>query len=831
MSRRKRQSRRKRLLLSLERAAEDFLKHVVEEKPRVLLFIPLLLIAWAIERWLFSLANWIPLALAVWATRQYGIYQGKLLAEELNNKWKRVVLNNSPITPLEPCEWLNKLLTDIWFNYYNPKLSRRLSAIFEKRLRLRKPGLIERVELQEFSLGTCPPSLGLQGIRWSTSGDQRVLQMGLDWDTNEMSILMLVKLAKPLIGTARIVINCLHIKGDLLYSPILDGKALLYSFVSTPEVRIGVAFGSGGSQSLPATVLPGVSSWLVKLFTETLLKTMVEPRRQCLYLPVVDFRRKAVGGIVYVTVISANKLSKSCFKGRQQDGSSNGPLNANLDERDLQTFVEVELEELTRRTDVRLGSTPRWDASFNMVLHDSTGTLRFNLYECPPSSVKYDYLGTCEIKMRHVEDDSTVIWAIGPNSGIIAKHAECSGEEVEVAVPLEGVNFGELKVRIVVKEWQFADGSHSLNNFGLTSQHSLNGSSQLLSRTGRKLNITVVEGKNLAAKDKSGQFEPYIKLQYGKNVQRTRTSHSSNPVWNHKFEFDEIGGGEHLRLKCFSDEFFGGENVGSAIVSLEGLVEGKVRDVWVPLERVSSGETRLQIAVNVDDNKGTRGSDLGSEKGWIQLDLVEAWDLIGSDLRGTSDPYVRVNYGQLKKKTKVVHKTLNPQWNQTLEFPDDGSRLVLYVKDHNSLLQTHGLGECVVDYQRLPPNQMADKWIPLQGVKRGEIHIRITRHVPELLKRPSLDSAPSLSKLHQIPAQIKETIIKFRGLIEDGNLEELSTSLSELERLEDIQKGYIVQLEAEQMVLMSKIKQLGVEISNSSCSSNLSRRSSTSSLR
>lgn len=103
---------------------------------------------------------------------------------------------------------------------------------------------------------------------------------------------------------------------------------------------------------------------------------------------------------MYVTVISANKLSKNCFKGRQQDGSSNnGPLDANLDEKNLQTFVEVELEELIRRTDVRLGPCPRWDASFNMVLHDSAGILRFNLYECPPGSVKYDCLGTCEVKV------------------------------------------------------------------------------------------------------------------------------------------------------------------------------------------------------------------------------------------------------------------------------------------------------------------------------------------------------------------------------------------------------------------------------------------------
>ena len=52
---------------------------------------------------------------------------------------------------------------------------------------------------------------------------------------------------------------------QLLLSPILDGEAILYSFESTPEVRIGVAFGSGGSQAIPGMELPGVSTWLVGL--------------------------------------------------------------------------------------------------------------------------------------------------------------------------------------------------------------------------------------------------------------------------------------------------------------------------------------------------------------------------------------------------------------------------------------------------------------------------------------------------------------------------------------------------------------------------------------
>lgn len=90
-------------------------------------------------------------------------------------------------------------------------------------------------------------------------------------------------------------------------------------------------------------------------------------------------------------------------------------------------------------------------------------------------------------------------------------------------------------------------------------------------------------------------------------VQRTKPApHSSNPTWNQKFEFDEIGGGEYLKIKCFTEETLGDESIGSARVNLEGLVEGSVRDVYIPLEKVNSGELRLQIeAIKVDDFKNS----------------------------------------------------------------------------------------------------------------------------------------------------------------------------------------------------------------------------------
>ncbi|KAI3976577.1 hypothetical protein MKX01_008435 [Papaver californicum] len=802
----------------LAKEATEFLNHVMVERSLFPIMIPMVFVAWIIERWFFPFSNWVLLAVSVWATIQYCRYQRKVLIDDLNKRWKQVLLYTSPTTPLEQCEWLNKLLMEIWSNSISPKLANKFSSIVEKRLKHRKPRFIEKIELQEFSLGSTPPSLGLHGTRWSTSSDQQILHMGFEWDSNSVYIMLLAKLAKPLSETARIVINSIHLKGDLRIMPILDGQALLYSFEPTPEVRIGVVFGKG-TQTLPATELPGVNSWLVKLFTDTLIKTMVEPRRRCYSLPPVILNKKAVGGIFSVTVVSAStqlpdKL-KGCNSGGLESSVRNGTPEGYSGSPVSQTFVEVELEELTRRTNASPGPDPKWDSTFNMVLHDDAGIIKFNLYEWVPNNLKHNYITSCEVKVRYVADDSTTFWAIGPRSSVLAKRVAFDGQEVDMVIPFEGPNLGELTVRLVLKEWQFADGSVSSNSTSIVgSQRSMNRALDDQPRTGRKIKLTVVEGRDLVVKDKAGKSNSYVKLQYGKGLYRTKTANVLKPVWSDKFEFDEIGGGEYLKIKCYSEDTFTDDNIGSARVNLEGLIEGSVRDIWVPLEKVSAGELRLQVEVVKDGNYELSGSSHGgSGNGWIELVIIEARDLIAADLRGTSDPYVRVHYGNLKKRTKVTYKTLTPQWNQTLEFPDDGSQLELHVKDHNALLPTSSIGNCVVEYQWLPPNETADKWIPLQGVKKGEIHVKVTRKIPELQKRPSTDSnSLHLTKANQISDQMRQVLRRLRRLVDDADVEALSLAVSEMESIQEVEEEYMVQLESEQSLLINKIGELGQEM-------------------
>ncbi|KAL6556317.1 MYF24 [Orobanche gracilis] len=167
----------------------------------------------------------------------------------------------------------------------------------------------------------------------------------------------------------------------------------------------------------------------------------------------------------------------------------------------------------------------------------------------------------------------------------------------------------------------------------------------------------------------------------------------------------------------------------------------------------------------------------------------------------------------------VMYKTLSPKWHQTFEFPDDGSSLTLHVKDHNTLLPTSSIGDCLVEYQMLHPNQMADKWIPLQGVKRGDIHIQITRKVPQLDKKSGVDSNDQSSSptevRHRISNQIKEMMMKLRSQVDDDDLEAVSRALSDLESLHESQEEYMVQLETEQRLLINKVNELGQEIFNS----------------
>ncbi|GBG78693.1 hypothetical protein CBR_g27919 [Chara braunii] len=133
-----------------------------------------------------------------------------------------------------------------------------------KIIKEKKPKSIHAIEVQEFSLGSSPPELGLHRTYWATDNSGMTsMYAGFKWDTNEMSIMLAAKLAGPFKGkVVRILINSIYVRGQVRIMPVLDGQGVLYAFDEVPEVKLGMEVGAA-NQMLPFTELPFIASWLV----------------------------------------------------------------------------------------------------------------------------------------------------------------------------------------------------------------------------------------------------------------------------------------------------------------------------------------------------------------------------------------------------------------------------------------------------------------------------------------------------------------------------------------------------------------------------------------
>ncbi|KAF6174959.1 hypothetical protein GIB67_026447 [Kingdonia uniflora] len=63
--------------------------------------------------------------------------------------------------------------------------------------------------------------------------------------------------------------------------------------------------------------------------------------------------------------------------------------------------------------------------------------------------------------------------------------------------------------------------------------------------------------------------------------------------------------------------------------------------------------------ISIQAFKSMQSTNGNSGSGWIELILAEARDLTAADLRGTSDPYVRVQYRNIKKKQSSAQEYFN----------------------------------------------------------------------------------------------------------------------------------------------------------------------------
>ncbi|XP_067937868.1 multiple C2 and transmembrane domain-containing protein 1-like [Watersipora subatra] len=293
--------------------------------------------------------------------------------------------------------------------------------------------------------------------------------------------------------------------------------------------------------------------------------------------------------------------------------------------------------------------------------------------------------------------------------------------------------------------------------------------------TGMRLDLSIMSGTDLIAKDRNGFSDPYVKVRYkNKTVYKTRViSKSLNPIWNEKCSVTIDDPSQPILLLVYDrdtfteDDFLGRESLDLSTLQRDRPVDQALAlrgmdepvgdpEIWSEQEG-SMGQLHIRYVLHTSDSQVVRPpidqecsadthyssfeslvtqiarhtgeTTMTSEWDYIvKVALMEGSNLLAMDDNGLSDPYVRFKLQNEKYKTKVKNKTLNPKWMETfsLHLYDNKSwELDIRVFDHNIAGRDDFMGRTSLDLGKFEKDRTHDIYLHLVD-QIGVLHLLVT---------------------------------------------------------------------------------------------------------
>ncbi|ESO91279.1 hypothetical protein LOTGIDRAFT_58927, partial [Lottia gigantea] len=109
----------------------------------------------------------------------------------------------------------------------------------------------------------------------------------------------------------------------------------------------------------------------------------------------------------------------------------------------------------------------------------------------------------------------------------------------------------------------------------------------------------------------------------------------------------------------------------------------------------------------------------------LNIHVIQARNLKPRDLNGLSDPFVKIYLlpgrgAENKRRTKHIARTLNPEWHQTLIFPNLATEelknkvLEITVWDYDRFKSNDFLGELIIELDEKAFLDNKPHWYPLR---------------------------------------------------------------------------------------------------------------------
>jgi len=259
--------------------------------------------------------------------------------------------------------------------------------------------------------------------------------------------------------------------------------------------------------------------------------------------------------------------------------------------------------------------------------------------------------------------------------------------------------------------------------------------------------VVIDRAFNLPSADSNGLSDPYVVLKFGRAEKyRTRVQKKTlNPLWNEECFFPaQIHTAIPLEIEVWDKDLISNDLLGRTELDVSRILSMTQPDTFdLQLKKgnpeMNQGMIRLRVRRERRPAQEVKKKDLRRAK-WLNpspsrtvaVEIVRGRELLPMDKSGTSDPYVNVTLGKMKRSTKVVSRSLQPYWRQRFEFDlgdNDLDKTIRFdVFDRDLLSKDDPMGSATVDLSRLQPNIVHGSWLKLMrcGEKAGYIHTRIS---------------------------------------------------------------------------------------------------------
>ncbi|GMH11260.1 hypothetical protein Nepgr_013101 [Nepenthes gracilis] len=278
------------------------------------------------------------------------------------------------------------------------------------------------------------------------------------------------------------------------------------------------------------------------------------------------------------------------------------------------------------------------------------------------------------------------------------------------------------------------------------------------------LHVKVIRALKLLKMDVLGTSDPYVKLSLsGEKLPAKKTSikmRNLNPVWNENFKLIvKDPETQVLQLEVYDwDKVGGHDRLGMQLVPLKQLIPSETTEFTLDLHKNTNlndprnkkprGKLMVELTFSplkhesdsfkdIEDGFGTTVSQKEStsvdaslsEAGVLLVTIIGAEDVEGDH---HTNPYSQIIFEGEKKKTKIIHKSRDPRWNEQFQFmieePRSNDKIHIEVLSKRRLFifpRKESLGLIDVSLSDVVHNGRINEKYNLINSRNGIIHVEM----------------------------------------------------------------------------------------------------------